>query len=73
MSLGFLRAEGGEEHLLVGEADGVELGHCSHDLPHVAQVEGAVTERGKIPLLQVVQNEHGATEVPLLDKNMIHC
>ena len=64
--LGLLRAEGGEEHLFVGEADRVELGHRRHDLPHVAEVEGAVrAERAEVLLLKVVQDEHGAAEVAL--------
>ena len=65
LDLRLLRAERGEEHLFVGEADGVELGHRRHDLPHVAQVEGAVAVRAEVLLLEVVQHEDGAALVAL--------
>ena len=69
MSLGFLRAEGGEEHLLVGEADGVELGDGGHDLPHVAKVEGAMPKRAEVLLLQVVQDQHRPAQVTLSQRS----
>ena len=43
----------------------MELGHRGHDLPHVAEVEGAVAEGAEVLLLQVVQDEDGAAEVAL--------
>merc|ERR1719447_1028023 len=58
-----LRFKSLQKHHLVANAHCVEFRNCLHSAPEVSKVEGALSEREEVFLLQVVEDEHVAGHV----------